>query len=207
MTPRNSKRPHGSKRQNSPTENMKHQPLSSLRIIGGSMRGRKITFASEEGLRPTLDRIRETVFNWLSAEIAGACCLDLFAGSGALGFEAISRGAASVSFVDANDRVTTNLKRNLSKLQLDNATVFTSKADDYLNNNQQKYDLVFLDPPFEKGFLPRTLDALVPHLSTDAIVYVEQEVSSTEPSYPEQWQLLKSKKTSRFTYQLLQLNN
>ncbi len=171
------------------------------------MRGRKISFAAEEGLRPTLDRIRETLFNWLNADIAGTNCLDLFAGSGALGFESLSRGAASVTFVDANSRVTANLKNNLAELQIDKADVVTSSAEDFLENNQQKFDLVFLDPPFDKGFLPKILENLAAHLSHDAMIYVEQEVSETEPSYSKQWQLLKSKKTSRFVYQLLRLDN
>ncbi len=207
MTRKNSK-PNGSKRRQKSAPLQKgRQPLSSLRIIGGSMRGRKISFAAEEGLRPTLDRIRETLFNWLNADIAGTNCLDLFAGSGALGFESLSRGAASVTFVDANCRVTANLKNNLAELQIDKADVVTSSAEDFLENNQQKFDLVFLDPPFDKGFLPKILKNLAAHLSHDAMIYIEQEVSETEPSYSKQWQLLKSKKTSRFVYQLLRLNN
>ncbi len=185
----------------------KSQQLSSLRIIGGSMRGRKISFAAEEGLRPTLDRIRETLFNWLTADVAGANCLDLFAGSGALGFESLSRGAATVTFVDANSRVTTVLKKNLAELKIDKANVITSTAEEYLRNNQQKFDLVFLDPPFDKGFLPQTLDNLAPHLCDEAVIYVEQEANATTPSYSDQWQVLKSKKTSRFVYQLLCLKS
>jgi 16S rRNA (guanine966-N2)-methyltransferase len=207
MASKNSKPTQGQKRSKSSSLHKDRSDLSSLRIIGGSMRGRKITFAAEQGLRPTLDRIRETLFNWLTADIARANCLDLFAGSGALGFESLSRGAESVTFVDANSRVTANLKKNLAELKIDQAKVVTSTAEDYLKNNQQKFDLVFLDPPFDKGFLPNTLDKLIPHLNEDALVYVEQEISDSEPRYSEQWQVLKSKKTSRFVYQLLSLKS
>ncbi len=177
--------------------------LSTVRIIGGNMRGRKIYFAEAEGLRPTLDRIRETLFNWLAGDIAGANCLDLFAGSGALGFEAVSRGAAQVTLVDANAKVTQQHIENQANLNISNIEIITNRAEDFLQTNNIKFDIVFLDPPFEKGFLPEVLDSLIPHLSDNALIYVEQEVANNPPTYPERWHVLKSKKTSRFYYQLL----
>ena len=177
--------------------------LSHVRIIGGSMRGRKIAFSSGDGLRPTLDRIRETLFNWLTADIAGAVCLDLFAGSGALGFEAASRGAKSVTFVDASKQAVSDLKKNIESLNLTHAQAVNLKASDFISNNQQKYDLVFLDPPFDKEMLPSALESLKSHLHDSALVYVEQELSKQPPTYANHWEVIKSKKTSRFYYQLL----
>lgn len=183
----------------------KQSGAGSIRIIGGSMRGRKIAFSSAEGLRPTLDRIRETLFNWLANDIAGASCLDLFAGSGALGFEAISRGADSVVFVEVNSQACTSLKNNIKSLGISNNPVINGQADIFLAESNSKYDLVFLDPPFGKDFLPKTLSALIPHLNEDALVYVEQETTSTPPDYTDHWKILKSKKTSQFYYQLITL--
>ena len=111
---------------------------SIVRIVGGSLRGRKINFTEFEGLRPTLDRVRETLFNWLVSDIHNANCLDLYAGSGALGIEAISRGASSVTLVDSNRKVSDNLKQNLKQLSIINARIITQKAEAFLNQNTQK---------------------------------------------------------------------
>ncbi len=169
------------------------------------MRGRKINFSDGEGLRPTLDRVRETLFNWLSADIHGATCLDLYAGSGALGIEAISRGAGSVTLVDASKRATDSLKKNLATLSIDNAKVINQKAEQFLSNNQQLFDLVFLDPPFEKDMLNSILTQIKPHLAKGALVYVEQENASSTVKFDEEWRQVKSKKTSRFYYSLITL--
>lgn len=181
----------------------KNQQISQIRIIGGSMRGRKINFTSTEGLRPTLDRIRETLFNWLIADVNGAVCLDLYAGSGAIGIEAISRGAQSVVLVDSNIKVTQNLQKNLQELLITNAQVVNQKAEDFLAGNAQRFDLVFLDPPFEKGMLTSILALLKPHLSKKALVYIEQENASSKINFGDEWQVIKSKKTSRFYYELI----
>jgi 16S rRNA (guanine966-N2)-methyltransferase len=181
------------------------QQKSQIRIIGGSMRGRKINFSAGEGLRPTLDQVRETLFNWLAADIHGATCLDLYAGSGALGIEAISRGAGSVALVDASKRVADNLKKNLGALSIDNARVINQKAEQFLSSNQQSFDLVFLDPPFDKDMLNSILTQIKPHLAEGALVYVEQENAGSTIIFAEEWQVLKSKKTSRFCYSLLAL--
>lgn len=195
--------------QQSKSTNTKRQSSGNnqVRIIGGSMRGRKINFSSGEGLRPTLDRIRETLFNWLATEIHGAICLDLYAGSGALGIEAISRGAKSVTLVDASRQVADNLKKNLKSLSVNNAKVVNQQAQQFLTSNEQLFKLVFLDPPFEKGMLDSILNQIKSHLSEDALVYVEQENVNSEVHFGEEWQVLKSKKTSRFYYSLIRLNN
>ena len=186
-------------------KNLRSSQKSQVRIIGGSMRGRKISFSAGEGLRPTLDRIRETLFNWLTANIQETDCLDLYAGSGALGIEAISRGAKSVTLVDASKQVTENLKENLKSLSIENAKVINQKAEQFLGSNQQLFDLVFLDPPFDKGMLDLILDQIKPHLSKHALIYVEQENASSTIDFDAQWRIIKSKKTSRFCYSLIKL--
>jgi len=184
-------------------KNTNKSKKSSVRIIGGSLRGRKINFTEFEGLRPTLDRVRETLFNWLVADIHNAVCLDLYAGSGALGIEAVSRGASSVTLVDANRKVSEKLKDNLKNLSIKNAKVVNQKAEEFLNKNVQKFDLVFLDPPFEKGMLDSILEQIKPHLSEDALVYIEQENADSKVSIGDEWKVIKSKETSRFCYSLL----
>ena len=145
----------------------------SLRIIGGEWRGRKIPFATVIGLRPTQDRVRETLFNWLSGPVVGARCLDLFAGTGALGLEALSRGAKHVTFVDLSNIATTSLKDNLKQLPLagDQTTLVEQKSSfDWLKNYQAteafaeqggQYQVVFLDPPFALALVPDILKALL----------------------------------------------
>ena len=130
--------------------------MSQLRIIAGKFRSRKITFSEEIGLRPTHDRIRETVFNWLGKEVINAVCLDLFAGSGALGFEALSRGAKHTTFVDTNKNNINNLKLNAGNLKLEkNATDFINSDFQKLNLNQlcNKFNIAFLDPPFKQNLI------------------------------------------------------
>jgi 16S rRNA (guanine966-N2)-methyltransferase len=176
-----------------------------VRIIGGQMRGRKLHFSTVAGLRPTLDRIRETLFNWLARDINNAQCLDLFAGSGALGFEAASRGAAQVVMVEASAKVIVDLKRNCKLLNVDNIKLVNLEAAKFLETSNQKFDLVFLDPPFGKDMLAKTLELLQPKLAPNALVYIEQE-SSDSPFIPDKhWQQLKFKQTASFSYALYQL--
>ncbi|TQV72286.1 16S rRNA (guanine(966)-N(2))-methyltransferase RsmD [Aliikangiella marina] len=174
----------------------------TVRIIGGSMRGRKIRFSGADGLRPTLDRVRETVFNWLARDIAGSDCLDLFTGSGALSFEALSRGAGSVVMVEKNRKVAEALKVNCQSLNIQAAKVVNLDADKFLRHNSQKFDLVFLDPPFGKGLMQQTIDSLKPHLKSNALVYIEQEKSDQEYIPDDSFEPLKSKKTGSFSYSL-----
>lgn len=175
-----------------------------VRIIGGTLRGRKIHFPDGDGLRPTLDRIRETLFNWLARDIAGSCCLDLFSGSGALGFEAASRGAKQVVLVEKNSLASQALQANISRFGLTSIALVNQSAESFLAATTTLFDLVFLDPPFGQGLLPATLDLLMPHLTPDAIVYIEQEFSQTPFVPGADWTQLKSKKTSRFIYELYQ---
>ena len=189
----------------------------SLRIIGGEWRGRKIPFATVIGLRPTQDRVRETLFNWLSGPVAGARCLDLFAGTGALGLEALSRGAKHVTFVDLSNIATTSLKDNLKQLPLavDQTTLVEQKSSfDWLKNYQAteafaeqggQYHVVFLDPPFALALVPDILKALLTGncLAHGAMIYVEQAQPLAELDLPSPWKLHRSKKAGQVYYGLI----
>lgn len=169
------------------------------------MRGRKIDFMDGEGLRPTLDRIRETLFNWLAPNVGGAVCLDLFAGSGALGIESISRGAKSIVLVDSSKNVIDSLTQNMNVLNVSNAQIINQSAEVFLAENKQQFDIIFLDPPFGKGMLEAVLPLIKHHLRQDAVVYIEQENENSVIDFGKEWKILKSKKTARFTYQLVAL--
>ncbi len=174
-----------------------------LRIIGGTWRSRRLSFPALDGLRPTLDRIRETVFNWLMFEVEGKRVLDCFAGSGALGLEALSRGAKSAVFVEKHPIAAKQLMENLRLLQCQSAQVVTSDALVWLASNATAdFDLVFLDPPFGQGLLPPALAAL--QLKEGALVYVEHE-SHLSPAWPPHWQEIKSKTTPEFHFRLFRV--
>ncbi len=181
---------------------------ASLRIIAGEWRSRLIDFAPEQGLRPTPNRVRETLFNWLMPVIEGADCLDLFAGSGALSFEALSRGARQAVMVDASSAVCTCLNQQLAKLHCNKASVYQRTAQQWLSEQANKavFDIVFLDPPFDKGLIPiitKTLDesGLLKPL---AYVYIESEHTLSDDDLPGHWQLHKQKCTGEVYYQLYQ---
>ncbi len=150
--------------------------MNSLRIIGGRYRRRVLRFPDSEGLRPTPDRVRETLFNWLGQELDGQHCLDLFAGSGALGFEAASRGAARVVMIEQAPKVLAALHENAKMLQNPREVeIMRGDALQYLASTKLRFDLIFLDPPYNKGWIPR-LEPLLPGvLNEDAAVYVEAE--------------------------------
>ena len=177
---------------------------NQLRIIGGEWRGRKLGFPDVEGLRPTTDRVRETLFNWLQPVIHGARCLDLFAGSGALGLEALSRGAASVQFVDMDRRAISSLKENLSLLKDNRGSVLQSDALSFLGGEPQVFDVVFLDPPFRQELLQPCLEQLCNNgwLSENARLYIEVEQELGEPQLPEGWKMLSSKQAGQVIYGL-----
>jgi 16S rRNA (guanine966-N2)-methyltransferase len=150
---------------------------NQVRIIGGEWRSRRIGFPDHEGLRPSADRVRETVFNWLGQDLAGQHCLDLFAGSGALGFEALSRGAASVVMIEISRRVCDALRRNAELLGAKNLSVHCADALEFATaraaDTQARFDVVFLDPPFSSAMLAQALPRVVPLLRPEARVYVE----------------------------------
>lgn len=148
---------------------------NEVRIIGGMWKGRKLRFPAVNGLRPTLGRARESLFNWLVMELAGARCLDLFAGSGALGFEALSRGAANVTFVESSRNVASALRSNIELLRAANASVVTMPAKRFLLGAQSAWDIIFLDPPFGSGELQQAITLIAQRhlLQPEGFVYFE----------------------------------
>lgn len=151
----------------------KPSEANRVRIIGGEWRSRVIDFPDAEGLRPTSNRIRETLFNWLGQTLHDKRCLDLFAGSGALGFEAASRGAAEVVMVENNRHATQALKKNQEKLAANQCRLVIAEATDFLKRNHQAFDIIFVDPPFASALMAPLLAQLAPHLADDGVVYAE----------------------------------
>jgi len=155
-----------------------------IRIIGGEWRSRQLPFVEVVGLRPTPDRVRETLFNWLQGKVAGARCLDLFAGSGAIAFEALSRGALSVVLVEKHPAAFRQLQENLIQLDANSGTrgeVINADAADYLDRALGTFDLIFLDPPYRKGLLPIALDKIMSQslLHLEGRLYLEHEVEES----------------------------
>ena len=178
-------------------------PASVVRIIGGRHRGRKLPFAEMPGLRPTGDRIRETLFNWLQPVIEGARCLDLFSGSGALGMEAASRGAGRVVMVEQAGSVVRQLERNRELLGLDQIEIVRADALQFLEQPASPFDIVFLDPPFDSDLLAPLCQRLtLGWLADDARIYLEEDISRPFPELPEDWHWLKQKTAGRVRYGL-----
>jgi 16S rRNA (guanine966-N2)-methyltransferase len=175
-----------------------------LRIIGGNWRGRKLRFPASAAIRPTPDRVRETLFNWLGSATAGARCLDLFAGSGALGLEALSRGAAQVTFVEADEAAARALRERLTEWQARDARVARADALRYLASAAQAFDIVFLDPPFASPLLARAAALLEERhwLADGARIYVECAARQGLPPLPPTWQALKAKRAGEVGYHL-----
>ena len=183
----------------------KNAKTGHIRIIDGQHRGRKLPVLIADGLRPTTDRVKETVFNWLMPYIQDANCLDCFAGSGGLGFEAMSRGAKSLTLVELNKAAAQQLKNNKALLKIDNIEVIQQSALDFLQANQQKFSLVFIDPPFRKGLAQQAAELLVTNgLDEDALIYVEMEADTNAQVMPSHWQLLKEKVAGQVVYRLYQ---
>ena len=185
----------------------KHPSSNQLRIIGGLWRGRKLSFPTLEGLRPTPDRVRETLFNWLAPEISGARCLDLFCGSGALGLEALSRGAARVDMVDSARAAVQQLRSNMALLQADTSQAKHDNALNWLSLNHEPYDIIFLDPPFHSGLAAQCLAALAqqPLLKPHAWVYLEMGRDEELPALPSHWHLHREKTAGQVRYQLFKV--
>src|SRR5262245_27746419 len=176
-----------------------------LRIIGGRWRGRRIEFPPLDAIRPSPDRVRETLFNWLQSHVAGARCLDLFAGSGALGIEALSRGAAHVTFVDREPQVGRHLTQTLRTLGADAADIVVVDALRFLHGPPQPYDIVFLDPPFASGVLSQICAELARGwLAPTSHVYVENPATTALPALPPGWSVHRTKRAGQVGYHLLQ---
>ena len=179
---------------------------NKLRIIGGDWRSRCISFVDTPGLRPTPARVRETVFNWLRNDIIGSRCLDLYAGSGALGFEAGSREAKSVVQVENNNLACKALKDNAATLDATQIKTIQSDVFQYLLGSAQVFDIVFIDPPFAMDLVVETCLLLERKnwLSKHAKIYVETESTLTLIGMPENWRLLKSKVAGEVGYHLFE---
>ena len=175
----------------------------ALRIVGGKYRSRLLRVPARPGLRPTPDRVRETLFNWLGQDLTGLACLDLFAGSGALGFEAASRGAARVVMVEKDRAAVAELERSRATLDAAQVTIIGGDAAAYLARVRERFDVVFLDPPFRQNAVPAILGSLPAHLARGARVYVESDVPVDAPS---PWIELRRGKAGQVSYQLLQWN-
>jgi 16S rRNA (guanine966-N2)-methyltransferase len=181
-----------------------NQPRNQLRIIAGTWRGRKLGFAPVPGVRPTPDRVRETLFNWLAPVVRGARCLDLYAGSGALGLEAASRGASEVVLVDNDALVARTLQEQVRVLNADQVRVAAVDTGVYLRGPARPFDVVFLDPPFREQRLPDALQQLEAGgwLADVAWVYLEAERELKLP-LPSNWELYRSKTAGQVGYHLV----
>ena len=185
--------------------NKKPRP-GRLRIVAGKWRSRLLDIADVPGLRPTSERVRETVFNWLAPSIQGARCLDLFAGTGALGFEALSRGATQVVFVESSRRAARAIEKSAKILDASGAIIQRGDADDYVRNAQPaSFDIIFLDPPFADD----RLEALCGQIEEQRIlapggrIYLEEDREKPETPLPDRWRVLKDKAAGNVRYMLV----
>ena len=177
-----------------------------VRIIGGAWKKSVLRFPGIEGLRPTPDRVRETLFNWLGQDLSGARCLDLFAGSGALGFEAASRSAKRVVLVEKDVAAFKALQANATRLSGATATLDIVNADamTYLSGASERFDVVFLDPPFRQNALAAVLERLPRHLNTGARIYVESAIPLEAAGA---WRETKRGRAGQVNFQLLEWND
>lgn len=182
-----------------------NRSAGQVRIIGGSLRGRRIPVPEVPGLRPTPDRVRETLFNWLAPHLAGARVLDLFAGTGALGIEAASRGAAAVTLVEASRVAQRALEETLQRLALPSVRLVAGDAMSFLAAGAGEYDVIFLDPPFAAGLQAPALDAIHRHgrLAPGGFCYVELPRSAPPPLLPPGWVTHRSGQAGEVGYHLL----
>ena len=177
-----------------------------LRIVAGKWRSRLLPVIDAPGLRPTSERIRETLFNWLGPGIEGAQCLDLFAGTGALGIEALSRGAKKLLFVEKSASVAAAIRKNLGDLEATNAEVVHDDAVNFLNKTDpQSFDIVFLDPPFDMDLLAKSCGLLQEKgwLAANAIIYLEQSKGRENPILPAGWVISHEKVAGKVSYSLV----
>lgn len=181
-----------------------NQPPGRFRIIGGRWRGRRFDFDAIPGLRPTPDRVRETLFNWLQPTIAGAACLDLYAGSGALGLEALSRGAARCVFVDREPRALKAIGAHLAALGCADGTLVHAEAGNFVRHTDERFDLIFIDAPFASRPWEQLLGLIDARglLRAGGGVYLENLAADGAPALPAGWRLARSKRAGRVGYHL-----
>lgn len=174
-----------------------------VRINAGVWRSRLLKFPDVQGLRPTPERVRITVFNWLGQDLTGKTCLDLFAGTGAFGFEALSRNAKNVTMIENSNLAFKSLIQNQQLLKAENCQIFSQDALQFLTKNTQKFDVIFCDPPYNKALLDKLLPILNQHLNENGMLYVEAEF---EVKSNESWQIIKQDKAGNVFYHLLKCN-
>ncbi len=166
--------------------------MTKVRIIAGKWRGRKLEVMDSPGLRPSPDRVRETLFNWLQQEIVGARCLDLFAGSGAFAFEALSRDASEVILVESDPKSVESLRQHAETLGSENHTIQLADALSWLKQGIKDFDIIFLDPPFKQGYIEKCCSLILEEslLKTNGLVYIESEKNL---ALPDGWRIKKQK--------------
>jgi 16S rRNA (guanine966-N2)-methyltransferase len=191
-----------------PNQSQKRDKSGFIRIISGFWKGRKLPVHDAEGLRPTIDRVKETLFNWLATDIPQARCLDLFAGSGSLGFEAASRQAEQVTMIEKNPAAFQQLRKNQQTLSATQLQIIQSDALLYLAQTPPEgpYDIVFIDPPFRQGLLEETLRLLESKqwLHEQGMIYIESEKEWPVTDIPASWQLYREKNAGQVCYRLYQ---
>ncbi|MGF1724453.1 16S rRNA (guanine(966)-N(2))-methyltransferase RsmD [Photobacterium nomapromontoriensis] len=194
------------RRQQSGQNNPTNRRDGFVRIISGRWRGRKLPVHDVEGLRPTTDRVKETVFNWLAQDIIDANCLDLFTGSGSLGFEALSRGAKHVTMLELDKKAAEQLEKNRLTLGVDNATVRNTDSLTFLKQPGTPFDVIFIDPPFRKDLMQEVITLLEQNhwLAPHAVIYIEAEKELGELDIPPHWHLHREKTAGQVCYRLFE---
>jgi len=182
---------------------MKHQHRA-LRIIGGKWRGRKVRFPDQPDIRPTGDRIRETLFNWLMHDITGYQCLDLYAGSGILGIEALSRGASEVTFVETDPTTVGQLQRTLTDLDTGRGHIRQTPATEWLSGPCEPVDIIFLDPPFDSDELSRVCEIIDSRSLSRHYVYIESGEPGIFEKIPASWTIHRKKRAGSVHYGLVE---
>lgn len=177
---------------------------NSIRIISGKWRGRKIPVYKTKKLRPTLNRIKETLFNWLSNFVYNANCLDCFSGTGSLAIEALSRNAKSATLLEIRKKILSKTSFFLSKLNVKNATLIQADTINYLKNKGKPYDIIFLDPPFYTNLVKKTILLLEKNnwLKNCSLIYIQTEKNNISKYIPKNWHLYRKKKLKKFSFYL-----
>lgn len=181
----------------------KSTKTNQVRINAGMWRSRLLKFPAVEGLRPTPERVRITVFNWLGQDLTGKTCLDLFAGTGAFGFEALSRNSKSVTMIENSRPAYQSLVQNQALLKAESCQTLNQDALQFLAQNTQKFDVIFCDPPYSKGWLEKILPIVNQHLRAGGMMYVEAEFAIQSDAI---WHVKKQDKAGNVYYHLLELN-
>ena len=181
----------------------KSSKTNQVRINAGVWRSRLLKFPDVEGLRPTPERVRQTVFNWLGQDLTGKTCLDLFAGTGAFGFEALSRNAKNVVMVENSGLAYQSLMQNQQLLDAKNGQILRQDVLAFLSQNTQQFDVIFCDPPYHKAWLDKILPTLNQHLSENGLVYIEAEFALDSSELLAGWQIVKQNKAGNVYYHLL----